>query len=846
MTVYYDFPCTNNYFITFSVVPESCPPPTALTVTNKTTTTADLGWTAGGAETGWTAEVGLPGFDPGTGAHVFKDSPVVNSVTATGLSAGTAYQMYVQADCNGTLSAWAGPVNFASNIECPGGAFNEVEVCGETTNNGCNNAPPDQTSEPIALGQTVCGTSFFNGTTRDSDWYSFTLTQAQVVTLTGKADFDLQLLFVSSPCPGTVIAAGTALAGVTATVSTQLAPGTYYAWVGPQFTGVFACGDDNQYYATLTGAPITSYCTPAPISVDGLGITNVTFSTVNNTTGAEPGNYGDYSALIGDVQRTANIPVLITFQTGYTYDTKIWIDWNNDYFFDASEEVYSGTSLSTNPTTLAASFFVPANAPLGNHRMRIGGVDVGPPTPCYTGSWGSFEDYTVNVLAAPACPAPSALTVSNILTTQVDLGWTENGTATSWDIEVVEFAGSPTGVPTHPAVGTNPYTVTGLQASTHYKFYVRAKCAQDSDWSAAKDFKTACDAVSLPYVENFDGVTAPAIPSCMSVSNDNADAYQWVTSTSYPRSGPNSMYIRWNSTLATDDWFYSPPLDLAPGTYNVSFWYRGSSFYVEKLEVKWGTEASAAGMTNGPIFDNDNILSDIYAEGTGTFTVTVAGTYYVGWHGYSDADMYYIAVDDISITVPPAFKTLNLTSVLPEGIYAGGGTLNQAKNDLGDPEFPGYADEIFVELHDGAAYGTILHTATVLLSTTGAASVTDIPAALNGNYWITIKHRNSIQTVSATAVSFAGDIISQSFGTPADVYGGNLQLMSDSGYAIFGGDVTQDGVVDTDDMTEVDNNSADYVPGYIPSDVTGDGATDTEDMTIVDNNNANYVGAVTP
>jgi hypothetical protein len=53
-------------------------------------------------------------------------------------------------------------------------------------------------------------------------------------------------------------------------------------------------------------------------------------------------------------------------------------------------------------------------------------------------------------------------------------------------------------------------------------------------------------------------------------------------------------------------------------------------------------------------------------------------------------------------------------------------------------------------------------------------------------------------------------------------------------------------VVDTDDMTEVDNDSADYVAGYVPSDVTGDGATDTEDMTIVDNNNANYVGAVTP
>jgi hypothetical protein len=227
------------------------------------------------------------------------------------------------------------------------------------------------------------------------------------------------------------------------------------------------------------------------------------------------------------------------------------------------------------------------------------------------------------------------------------------------------------------------------------------------------------------------------------------------------------------------------------------------------------------------------------------FTPVTSGTYYVSLAHYSCSplsnagNLYYYYTT-------AATKTLNLTSVLPEGLYAGGGTLNQAKNDVGDPQFPGYADEITVELHNGAAYGTVLHTATVLLSTTGAASVTDIPAALNGNYWITVKHRNSVQTVSATAVSFASDVVNQSFGTPADVYGGNLQLMSDSGYAIFGGDVTQDGVVDTDDMTEVDNDSADYVAGYVPSDVTGDGATDTEDMTIVDNNNANYVGAVTP
>jgi hypothetical protein len=399
-------------FVITNEIPD-CFAPTALVAANKTTTSADLSWTPGGSESGWLVEVGLPGFTPGNDEHIFKDSPVVNSVSVTGLSAGTRYQFFVQADCSGEPSAWSGGF-FATNIECPGGAYVEAEVCGDSTNNACNNVlPENQTSEPITLGQTVCGTSFYTvGTGRDTDWYSFTLAIARQVTLTGKADFDLQLLFATSPCPTSVIAAGSSLAGVTASVSTQLGPGTYYAWVGPQFTSGFACGDDNQYYATLTGAPITSYCTPAPTSVDNLGITNVAFSTVNNTTGAEPGNYGDYSALIGDVTRTLTIPVSITYQTSYTYFTKIWIDWNNDFYFDVAEEVYSGESLADNPTTLAASFAVPADAPLGNHRMRIGGIDVGTITPCYSGSYGTFEDYTVNVIDLPATPVLSVTPAS--------------------------------------------------------------------------------------------------------------------------------------------------------------------------------------------------------------------------------------------------------------------------------------------------------------------------------------------------------------------------------------------------------------------------------------------------
>lgn len=193
-------------------------------------------------------------------------------------------------------------------------------------------------------------------------------------------------------------------------------------------------------------------------------------------------------------------------------------------------------------------------------------------------------------------------------------------------------------------------------------------------------------------------------------------------------------------------------------------------------------------------------------------------------------------------------KTLDLTSVLPEGLYAGGGMLNQAFDDMGPHFGPNVADVITVELHSSVDgdYSNIIYSATdVPLSTSGTASIS-VPAAYAGSYYITIRHRNSIQTVSATPVSFAGSTITQSFGAPEDVFGANLLLMADMGYAIFGGDVNQDDLIDSSDAAPVDNEAAMASSGYMPEDVNGDGLIDSSDASIIDNSAALAIGAITP
>jgi hypothetical protein len=158
----------------------------------------------------------------------------------------------------------------------------------------------------------------------------------------------------------------------------------------------------------------------------------------------------------------------------------------------------------------------------------------------------------------------------------------------------------------------------------------------------------------------------------------------------------------------------------------------------------------------------------------------------------------------------------------------------------------GIADKITVELHDSSNYSNVILTLQDIdLRTDGSVTIT-IPAIYNGNYYVAIKHRNSIETVSAVTVSFSGSVITYDFDTDTKAYGNNLALMTDGWWAIYGGNVNPDGLIDSSDLTPVDNDSNNYLIGYLNSDVNGDWIIDSGDLTIVDNNASNYVAAMHP
>ena len=151
---------------------------------------------------------------------------------------------------------------------------------------------------------------------------------------------------------------------------------------------------------SYTTFSVPCYCTPNPTAVDGYGITNVTIGSINNTTQIEPGNYGDFHEQIINFEQGSGTGYSLAFDTNnYQYNFVIWVDWNNDFDFDdVGEKVVTGIVLaSPTPVNILGPFNIPANTILGLHRIRVSIQYYSPVTPCFSGDFAAFEDYSINI-----------------------------------------------------------------------------------------------------------------------------------------------------------------------------------------------------------------------------------------------------------------------------------------------------------------------------------------------------------------------------------------------------------------------------------------------------------------
>lgn len=279
-----------------------------------------------------------------------------------------------------------------------------------------------------------------------------------------------------------------------------------------------------------------------------------------------------------------------------------------------------------------------------------------------------FDSLLIDI--APTCPKPANLYFESSTLYTAIVGWTENGSATMWNLEHGLKGFAPTGVPTISS-NTNPTEITGLAPSSQYEFYVQADCG-DGDlslWVGPFEFVTECESFYVPIFQNFDLVTTPDIPICWSKIEESVNGYASVYTYGYDAlSDPNCLNMYNSDEPAPTLLLISPQInDPIYGLWlNFYAWSYSSSISIgtmsDPADASTYTEYTTFSIASGYLdYLEYEVLFDTYS-GSDEYIV-IKGVFQ-----YTYENLY---IDNIVIDYPP-------TCPKPENLYVTGQTTNSA------------------------------------------------------------------------------------------------------------------------------------------------------------------------
>ncbi len=273
-----------------------------------------------------------------------------------------------------------------------------------------------------------------------------------------------------------------------------------------------------------------------------------------------------------------------------------------------------------------------------------------------------LDDVVVDFM--PDCPKPSDLAIVSIASDQVEVGWAENGSATSWTFEYKKVTDTTWTV---DYVYDNPYTIYNLDPQTEYEVRVKSDCGtEESEYSPILTVTTPCPAVeTFPYTENFDtyGTTAGTFPPCWfrPVLNTSTPYPSIVTVNNTP---PGSL--RFQSASASQPTFaITPQLDADINTLMITFQLRAESttssgvMHVGVMSNPYDTTTfelvQIITPTNTSFQEYEIMFSNTTLTGTGN---------YIAFKHVTNANNYYYWLDDVVVDfMPDCPKPTMLTAV---------------------------------------------------------------------------------------------------------------------------------------------------------------------------------------
>ena len=169
-----------------------------------------------------------------------------------------------------------------------------------------------------------------------------------------------------------------------------------------------------------------------------------------------------------------------------------------------------------------------------------------------------------------------------------------------------------------------------------------------------------------------------------------------------------------------------------------------------------------------------------------------------------------------------------VTRVFLQSLYVGGRTMKPYLNPADT-----IADTITVDLVDEDT--SINYSEQVLLSIHGYAIVYLPAGALDLNYYLTIRHRNHLETWGNVFLLDSVDTVYDFTSSPTSAVGNNLVQVDTGVYAIYYGDLNQDNKINGADVTVMKNQISNFPSGYQLGDLNGDYIVESTDYSMIEN-----------
>ncbi|MBL7772267.1 MAG: hypothetical protein JNM95_05385 [Chitinophagaceae bacterium] len=218
-----------------------------------------------------------------------------------------------------------------------------------------------------------------------------------------------------------------------------------------------------------------------------------------------------------------------------------------------------------------------------------------------------------------------------------------------------------------------------------------------------------------------------------------------------------------------------------------------------------------------------------------TTIYTVTGTTSLGCSGTATVTINVSAICN---------GKLDLKTFL-EGYYLGGGLMQPVLLNTGIPGASAtQCDSIEVSLHESTFPYTSIKSIQTVLNTDGTVLCS---FGTTGTYYVVIKFRNGLETWSANpiAITVSGGLYD--FSSAVNKAFGDNQLEIEPGvFAIYSGDINQDGSIDAFDYLLLEPEIVQGNFGYLITDLNGDGVVDAFDFLVMDDNIVNGISLSTP